>query len=210
MALIKAIYQYLRYVLRHKYHVYQQGRKLGVGRWQLFVHDLSKFSRAEFWPYVAYFNLKGTWEHDPNMKREVKDRFDRAWLHHIHKNPHHWQYWVLRTDSEGVKVLEMPDKFVREMCADWEGVGACFGKLPGHAGRWYVENRATMALHPVTRIRVEELLGVSADGKLYNGHCMIPPKGWHCTRKAGHSGPCAAIPHDQQTVPQPMNREPGS
>ena len=23
--------------------------------------------------------------------------------------------------------------------------------------------------------------------------CTMPPKGWHCTRKAGHDGPCAAI-----------------
>jgi hypothetical protein len=24
--------------------------------------------------------------------------------------------------------------------------------------------------------------------------CAVPPAGWHCTRKAGHSGPCAAYP----------------
>ncbi len=23
--------------------------------------------------------------------------------------------------------------------------------------------------------------------------CMIPPVGWHCTRPAGHPGPCAAV-----------------
>jgi hypothetical protein len=155
MAMMRAVLQYLRYVLKHKYHVYLEGRKLGVGRWQLLVHDLSKFSRTEFFPYLVYFNRRETWENDPEKKREVKDRFDRAWLNHIHKNPHHWQHWVLRTDTEGVKVLEMPDKFVREMCADWEGVGACFGKPKGHAARWYVEHRATMAMHPVTRIRVE-------------------------------------------------------
>ncbi|WP_242137010.1 hypothetical protein [Sphingomonas sp. TREG-RG-20F-R18-01] len=26
------------------------------------------------------------------------------------------------------------------------------------------------------------------------GECQIPPTGWYCTRKAGHEGPCAAIP----------------
>lgn len=26
------------------------------------------------------------------------------------------------------------------------------------------------------------------------GACAIPPAGWHCTRKVGHDGPCAAIP----------------
>lgn len=24
--------------------------------------------------------------------------------------------------------------------------------------------------------------------------CTKPPEGWSCTRKAGHDGPCAAIP----------------
>ncbi len=26
--------------------------------------------------------------------------------------------------------------------------------------------------------------------------CRVPPGGWHCTRHAGHSGPCAAVPND--------------
>lgn len=26
--------------------------------------------------------------------------------------------------------------------------------------------------------------------------CTIPPKGWRCTRAAGHDGPCAVIEHD--------------
>jgi hypothetical protein len=203
--MVRAIIRYLRYVLKHKYHVYIEGRKLGVGRWQLLVHDLSKFSAAEFFPYLVYFNLRGRWELDPLRKPLVKAAFDRAWLNHIHKNPHHWQHWVLRTDTEGVKVLEMPDKFVREMCADWEGVGACFNKGPGHAKRWYIENRATMALHHNTRIQVEDILGVNKVER-----CARPPKGWYCTRTPNHTGPCAAIPHEHENVPQPLNREPGS
>jgi hypothetical protein len=26
--------------------------------------------------------------------------------------------------------------------------------------------------------------------------CALPPAGWHCTRVAGHDGPCAALPSD--------------
>lgn len=26
------------------------------------------------------------------------------------------------------------------------------------------------------------------------GDCQVPPKGWRCTRGAGHDGPCAALP----------------
>ncbi len=31
--------------------------------------------------------------------------------------------------------------------------------------------------------------------------CTIPPKGWHCTRKRGHEGPCAAIPVAEPVAP---------
>lgn len=27
-----------------------------------------------------------------------------------------------------------------------------------------------------------------------NTPCALPPPGWHCTRGAGHDGPCAALP----------------
>ncbi|MDP0495075.1 MAG: hypothetical protein Q7Q73_02595 [Verrucomicrobiota bacterium JB024] len=30
--------------------------------------------------------------------------------------------------------------------------------------------------------------------------CKLPPAGWRCTRKAGHEGPCAAVPNDRPTV----------
>lgn len=47
--------RYLWYVLRHKWYVFQAGRVLKVPVWQLLMHDLSKFTPAEWFPYVAYF-----------------------------------------------------------------------------------------------------------------------------------------------------------
>jgi hypothetical protein len=32
----------------------------------------------------------------------------------------------------------------------------------------------------------------------YKIACAVPPAGWHCTRKAGHSGPCAAHPAEPE------------
>lgn len=39
---------------------------------------------------------------------EVVENFNRAWLLHIHRNPHHWQHWVLINDDPelGETVLE--------------------------------------------------------------------------------------------------------
>lgn len=32
--------------------------------------------------------------------------------------------------------------------------------------------------------------------------CQVPPHGWHCTRKAGHEGPCAAVETDDAELVQ--------
>lgn len=39
-----------------------------------------------------------------------------------------------------------------------------------------------------------ETLDVARTNVYDKPNCPIPPKGWYCTRGAGHLGPCAAIP----------------
>lgn len=143
----------LRYIFLHKWHVYHEARALGLGFWQSAMHDMSKLGWLEFEAYTTHF-------YTDDKSEAAKYRFDVAWLHHIHNNPHHWQYWILRTDSEGIKVLRMPEKYVKEMVADWRGVAAALGKGRAHAVTWYLTNKDSMALHPQTRSRVETLLGV--------------------------------------------------
>lgn len=118
------------------------------------MHDMSKFGFTEFFAYTDRF-----YRHDESPK--ARYAFDVAWLHHIHVNPHHWQHWILQSDVEGVKVLRMPEKYVKEMVADWRGVGLALGKGRDNAITWYIKNKDTMALHPQTRSRVETLLGVA-------------------------------------------------
>jgi len=170
---MKAYLSCLRYIIVHKWYVYKEARALGLGFWQSFMHDMTKFGWLELEAYTTHF-------YTSDESEAAKYRFDTAWLHHIHCNPHHWQYWILRTDSEGVKVLRMPEKYVKEMVADWRGVGLAFGKGRDNAKVWYEMNKNSMALHPQTRSRVETLLGIKA------------PNGY------------------QQTVDLPTPREPGT
>ena len=149
---MKKHWQYLKYVIRHKRFVYQEGRKLGLGRWQLIKHDWSKFLPSEWFPYARFFyggarTALAMWE------------FKAAWLKHQHRNPHHWQHWVLREDSGEVKVLDMPDKYRREMLADWRGAGrAIHGK--DETASWYEKTKSGRMLYPDTLVWVERELGV--------------------------------------------------
>lgn len=149
--------QYASYVLRHKWYVFRAAWKLGIP-WRGLVHDWSKFLPSEWFPYARYFygrkldkDSKG-YMHQPG----VDEAFDLAWLLHQHRNPHHWQFWMLTQDSDPYKILPMPEAVVREMVADWTGAGLAQGKPDILA--WYEANKNKMKLHPDTRKRVEELL----------------------------------------------------
>ena len=112
-------------------------------------HDESKSSAEEYVPYVDYFYGA--------RDSETDERFNRAWLHHIHQNPHHWQHWVLVNDDGGTYALEMPKEFVYEMICDWWSFSHKTGNLY-EIFDWYKAHSKKMILHENTRKLVEEIL----------------------------------------------------
>jgi hypothetical protein len=171
---------YLRSLLRHKWFVAVAGSKLGVSWWALLVHDWSKFTPAEWGGYVQKFYGKAAAERaavafqrttgalyrpDPIWDQAAVDAaFDAAWLHHQKIQPHHWQAWVLVTDQDEPRIrpLPMPEKYVREMVADWCGAGRAYTGRWDVAG-WYEQQRERVVLHPDTRALVEQLVREAAD-----------------------------------------------
>jgi hypothetical protein len=153
---MKNHFKYLKYVLLHKWYVFLYGIKLGVPLWGLIIHDWQKFTPVEWYPYVMSFY--GPWKYNERPDWLVDD-FDLAWLHHQHYGPHHWQYWVLREDSGALKLLEMPDRYRREMLADWRGAGMAINGRD-ETKEFYLKNRGKIQLHLKTRLWVESELGI--------------------------------------------------
>jgi hypothetical protein len=143
--------RYLWYLLRHKWFVLIAGLRTKAPLWRLLIHDWSKFLPDEYFPYAQRFYGAGK---DVDAMQAA---FDRAWLAHQHRQPHHWQHWILKEDSGGNKLLPMPEHFVREMVADWAGAGRAITRKWG-VQAWYERNRSKIQLHPISRERVEELL----------------------------------------------------
>ena len=116
-------------------------------------HDQSKYSIEEFAPYDKYFYGK-------EKTAEVKENFNYAWLHHIHHNPHHWQYWVLIHDepNEQTEALAMPSIYTLEMVCDWWAFSWAKGDLT-EIFKWYDEHKDNMILHAETRKKIDILLG---------------------------------------------------
>jgi len=196
--------KYLSYVVRHKWFVFLAGLRVGgIPLWRLLIHDWSKFTPAEWRPYVQSFYtnprigetvsgvannapFKGVvldvrpdrgqpgevaclvecdsqprpfwaWPYEIVRRIEVDAAFDRAWLHHQHANPHHWQHWLLRMDDGPTVAIEMPEHFAREMVADWMGAGrAITGRW--EVAEWYAKNRERIELHSQTRTLVDGLV----------------------------------------------------
>ena len=136
--------KYLWYVIKHKWFVIVECFKVGL-YWRGLIHDLSKFLPSEFIPYAIYFYGNGK-----NDKE-----FDKSWLLHQKRNPHHWQYWLLYEDEGQLKTLNMPIKYRKEMLCDWIGAGkAITGK--DNTKKWYELNKNNMLLNRDTRNWIEE------------------------------------------------------
>ena len=130
-------------------------------------HDTSKKFDDEYKAYDDYFYGERT--------QEVKDAFNLAWLKHIHRNPHHWQHWVLIQDkgnaesyySGKIVALDMPDDYILEMICDWWSFSwKKHAETPGYdltAGlyevfNWYNSNKDKIIFSNNTRIKVEKFL----------------------------------------------------
>lgn len=105
------------------------------------------------------------WEKEVERKdqRGIAERFESAWNHHQKTNKHHWQYWVMFPDRPAsgqltrYSILPMPDRYIREMVADWMGAGrAITGKW--EVAQWYARMKHEMLLHSRTRQYVEDLI----------------------------------------------------
>lgn len=112
-------------------------------------HDSSKYVKEEFDSYRDYFYDEQT--------DAVKRRFDYAWLHHIHDNPHHWQHWLLQEDDGDLKALDIPIQYIIEMICDWWAFSWNKNDL-FEIFRWYDKNKDNQNLSDKTRKVVEDIL----------------------------------------------------
>lgn len=150
--------KYFGYIWKHKWYVFRAGIRIGgIPIWRLIIHDWSKFSPAEFGAYRDRFfgGRAGVEEKDKDP-----DSFRRAWLHHLHRNPHHWDHWVF---SDG-KPIQMPAHFIREMVADWLGAGKA---ITGNDDirEWYNRVKEKQIMTNGTRLQVDLLVSKYGKGE---------------------------------------------
>jgi hypothetical protein len=141
--------KYLSSLYTHVSYVIEAGHEIGVNKSQLSVHDLSKLDDEELMPYAMKFY------------GDDDSKFELAWLHHVHNNPHHWNYWIMPMSN---KVFPMTPFYALEMVADWLGASRAY------TGTWdmtdWLKDNYTLkkgystpiVLHPDTREFVDRVL----------------------------------------------------
>lgn len=129
-----------------------QDSDLAIAASNIQFHDASKNDPEEYDAYDAYF-------YGGNRSYEVVNNFNKAWLRHIHNNPHHWQHWILINDDPklGEKYIEMPTPYIIEMICDWWSFSWEKGNLL-EIFNWYDYHKEYIKFNPTTEKYVEYIL----------------------------------------------------
>jgi len=147
---------FLNYLIRHKWYVFVECCRYGVP-WRGICHDISKFLPDEFIAYTNHYHANHISSQRIINPIDLENSpYYSAWLIHQKRNKHHWQWWILYGEESSPKIIPMPEKYIKEMVADWRGAGRAQGQPDTLA--WYQANKTKMILHLSTRTKVEQLL----------------------------------------------------
>lgn len=103
-------------------------------------HDESKYSDAEYFPYLRHF-------YPTRPEDEAKtEEFEQACRHHILHNKHHWDYWI---DPNTLELRDIPEDdreyklYCVERVADWLSMAAQHNEDKLH---WYENNKDSIKM----------------------------------------------------------------
>lgn len=176
----KNILRHIKLVLKHKWLVFKFACKIGIP-WRGFMHDWSKFSPTEFGESINYY--MGT--HSPVTEARRQNGYSKAWVHHVGKNKHHYQYWV-DWNSNGPMPVVMPYKYVAEMICDKLSAGIVYSGRNYNDSepiKYYEKERKTAVIHEsVDKVLLEVFTQIENKGikktlkrknlkSIYNKYC---------------------------------------
>lgn len=151
-------------ITKHKLMVMGYCFRIGLYK-QGFLHDLSKYSPAEFLVGCRYYQG----DRSPNNAEREATGVSTAWLHHKGRNKHHYEHWVDYSldDSHVIMGAPMPRKYIAEMVMDRISASrtymgdayTCQAPL-----QYYLKSKNKLwFVHPKTKRDLEALLRILSD-----------------------------------------------
>lgn len=144
-------------ITKHRHRVMVHCFKAGIPI-QGLLHDLSKYSPAEFIPGAKYY----LGSRSPNEGERAEKGYSSAWLHHKGRNRHHYEYWMdYNPQTKRMEPVEMPMKYFKEMFCDRVAASKIYqGKnyTTAHPLQYFENARQRIIMHPNTAALLEKLL----------------------------------------------------
>ena len=158
------IFAHFKTIMKHRSLVRKGCFKIGLYR-QGLLHDLSKYSPAEFFVGAKYFQGNRS----PNNAEREDIGYSSAWLHHKGRNKHHYEYWIdysIENQDGSIIPVSMPDKYVAEMMMDRVAASKTY-KGKDYNDRcpleYYNIGKDNILIHPETRKKLETMLNILAE-----------------------------------------------
>lgn len=157
-------WQHFKTITYHKYLVAQGCFRIGLYK-QGLLHDLSKYSPAEFLVGVKYY--QGT--RSPNNAEREDIGYSSAWLHHKGRNKHHYEYWVDYNGRESGELfipVPMPTRYLAEMIMDRIAASKVYrGDKYTDADplNYYLGGKGKVPIHEKTADTLESMLRMLAE-----------------------------------------------
>lgn len=145
----------IKSILIHKYWVYVYGRKVGLGRIHLLLHDISKFKPVELFYYAKTF-YGGKFS---------SVRYQFGWFNHQKYNKHHAEYWWIFLAGE-INQCTIPNFYMKEMIVDWLAAAKVYSGLdmfPTSREKienwdWFMNSYKNVPLTKYNRDKINQLL----------------------------------------------------
>ena len=146
-------------ITHHKLVVMAGCFKVGLFK-QGLLHDLSKYSPAEFLTGVKYY--QGT--RSPNAAEKEEKGYSSAWLHHKGRNKHHFEYWTDVSTAEDhwkIVAVKMPVNYLAEMVMDRIAASRTYrgrAYTDGDPYAYFSRSKDVLTMHPETKRELDKVL----------------------------------------------------
>lgn len=155
-------WRHFKTITYHKYIVAKGC--FGVGLyWQGLVHDLSKYSPAEFLVGAKYYQG----DRSPNDMERTIYGYSSAWMHHKGRNKHHFEYWTdYHPETRMYGPVKMPLNYVKEMFCDRVAASKIYQGdkyTESHPLDYFMRGKARRIIHPETSDILESWLVMLKD-----------------------------------------------
>lgn len=154
---MRKFFGHLNTIAKHRRTVIYHCAKAGI-LYRGLLHDLSKYSPAEFMEGVKHF----TGTRSPNEGERATKGYSEAWMHHKGRNRHHFEYWTdYNPETKLVSPVKMPVVFVKEMFCDRVAASKVYqGKnyTNAHPIKYFEGGKPRRIIHPETSDLLESWL----------------------------------------------------